>query len=45
MPREAGIDHIVLSVGDYDRSKAFYGKLHGFLGFKLKHDYAASNGE
>ena len=39
MPRVVGIDHLVLSVGDFARSKAFYGKLLGFLGFKLKHSY------
>ena len=39
MPRVVGIDHLVLSVGDFKRSKAFYGKLLGFLGFKLKHSY------
>ena len=40
MARVVGIDHLVLSVGDFARSKAFYGKLLGFLGFKLKHEYA-----
>jgi catechol 2,3-dioxygenase-like lactoylglutathione lyase family enzyme len=40
MPRVVGIDHLVLSVGNFARSKKFYGKLLGFLGFKLKHDYA-----
>jgi catechol 2,3-dioxygenase-like lactoylglutathione lyase family enzyme len=40
MPRVVGIDHLVLSVGNFDLSKAFYGKVLGFLGFKLKHDYA-----
>ncbi len=40
MPRVVGIDHLVLSVGDFERSKAFYGKLLQFLGFKLKYDYA-----
>ena len=40
MPRVVGIDHLVLSVGDFERSKDFYGKLLGFLGFKLKYDYA-----
>src|SRR6266404_6352069 len=40
MPRVVGIDHLVLSVGDFARSKEFYRKLLGFLGFKLKHDYA-----
>jgi catechol 2,3-dioxygenase-like lactoylglutathione lyase family enzyme len=39
MPRVVGIDHLVLSVGDFARSKAFYAKLLGFLGFKLKHSY------
>jgi len=40
MPRVVGIDHLVLSVGDFARSKEFYRKLLGFLGFKLKYDYA-----
>jgi len=35
-----GIDHLVLSVGDFARSKEFYNKLLRFLGFKLKYDYA-----
>lgn len=38
MPRVTGIDHLVLSVSDLARSKAFYGKVLGFLGFKLTHD-------
>lgn len=40
MPRVIDIDHLVLSVGDIKRSKRFYGKVLGFLGFKLKYDYA-----
>jgi catechol 2,3-dioxygenase-like lactoylglutathione lyase family enzyme len=40
MPRVVGIDHLVLSVGDFARSKAFYDKLLRFLGFRLKYDYA-----
>jgi len=40
MPRVVGIDHLVLSVGDFARSKEFYGKLLRCLGFKLKYDYA-----
>jgi catechol 2,3-dioxygenase-like lactoylglutathione lyase family enzyme len=40
MPRVLGIDHLVLSVGDFARSKTFYDKVLGFLGFKLKYDYA-----
>jgi len=39
MPRVVGIDHLVLSVGNFARSKEFYSKLLRFLGFKLKHDY------
>ena len=39
MPRVVGIDHLVLSVGDFGRSKEFYDKLLGFLGFKRKYDY------
>jgi len=39
MPSVVGIDHLVLSVGDFARSKKFYGKVLRFLGFKLKHDY------
>lgn len=40
MASVVGIDHLVLSVGDFARSKEFYGKLLHFLGFKLKYDYA-----
>jgi catechol 2,3-dioxygenase-like lactoylglutathione lyase family enzyme len=40
MPRVVGIDHLVLSVGDFARSKEFYKKLLGFLGFTLKYEYA-----
>jgi len=39
MPRVVGIDHLALSVGDLARSKEFYRKVLGFLGFKLKHNY------
>lgn len=38
MARVIGIDHLVLSVGDFARSKDFYGRVLGFLGFKLKHE-------
>ena len=38
MPRVVGIDHLVLSVGEFARSRDFYGKVLGFLGFKLKYD-------
>ena len=39
MPGIVGIDHLVLSVGDFAQSKAFYNKLLAFLRFKLKHEY------
>ncbi len=38
MPRVVGIDHLVLSVGEFARSRDFYGKVLGFFGFKLKYD-------
>jgi catechol 2,3-dioxygenase-like lactoylglutathione lyase family enzyme len=44
MPRVVGIDHLVLSVGDFERSKSFYDKLLTFLGFKLKHEYEGMAG-
>jgi len=40
MVRVVGIDHIVLSVGDFARSKEFYRALLGLLGFQFKYDYA-----
>jgi catechol 2,3-dioxygenase-like lactoylglutathione lyase family enzyme len=44
MPRVVGIDHLVLSVGDFARSKDFYSKVLGYLGFKLKYEYAGMAG-
>jgi catechol 2,3-dioxygenase-like lactoylglutathione lyase family enzyme len=44
MPRVVGIDHLVISVGDFERSKDFYKKLLGFLGFKLKYEYSEMAG-
>jgi catechol 2,3-dioxygenase-like lactoylglutathione lyase family enzyme len=38
MPRVTGIDHLVLSVGDFARSRDFYDEVLGFLGFKRKYD-------
>jgi len=35
MVRVVGIDHISQRVGDFEKSKAFYGKLMPFLGFKV----------
>ena len=39
MVRVVGIDHISLRVSDFARSKAFYGKLMPFLGFKVLDEY------
>lgn len=44
MARVVGIDHIALRVSDLERSKAFYGKVLGFLGFKLLDEYADAIG-
>ena len=44
MARVVGIDHLVLSVGDFARSKDFYDKLLGFLGFKREYDYEDMTG-
>jgi catechol 2,3-dioxygenase-like lactoylglutathione lyase family enzyme len=44
MVRVVGIDHLVIGVSDYRRSKAFYGKLFAFLGFKLLDEYADAIG-
>jgi catechol 2,3-dioxygenase-like lactoylglutathione lyase family enzyme len=44
MVRVVGIDHISLRVGDYQRSKAFYGKLMPFLGFKVLDEYPDTMG-
>ena len=37
--RVVGIDHLVIRVSDYEKSKAFYGKLFGFLGFEISDEY------
>ncbi|MCL2428006.1 MAG: VOC family protein [Alphaproteobacteria bacterium] len=42
--RVVGIDHIVIRVSNYERSKEFYGKLFRFLGFKLSDEYADAIG-
>lgn len=38
MVRVVGIDHIVIRVSDFKKSKAFYDKLFKFLGFKVLYD-------
>src|ERR1700759_4843929 len=35
MARVVGIDHLVIRVSDYEKSKQFYDRLLTFLGFKL----------
>ena len=35
MVRVVGIDHLVIRVSDFQRSKAFYGRLFAFLGFEV----------
>jgi catechol 2,3-dioxygenase-like lactoylglutathione lyase family enzyme len=44
MARVVEIDHLVLSVSDFDKSKAFYGKVLGFLGFKVLDEYSTMMG-
>jgi len=44
MVRIVGIDHLVIRVGDFAKSKAFYGKLFGFLGFKVLDEFADAIG-
>jgi catechol 2,3-dioxygenase-like lactoylglutathione lyase family enzyme len=39
MVRVVNIDHISLRVGDFAKSKAFYGELFKFLGFKVLGEY------
>lgn len=42
--RVVGIDHLVIRVSDYDRSREFYGKLFRFLGFELSEEYTDAIG-
>jgi catechol 2,3-dioxygenase-like lactoylglutathione lyase family enzyme len=44
MVRVVGIDHLVLSVGDFKASKAFYGRLMTFLGFVVEAEYEGMMG-
>lgn len=39
-----GIDHISIRVSDYEKSKAFYSKLFGFLGFEISDEYPGTIG-
>jgi catechol 2,3-dioxygenase-like lactoylglutathione lyase family enzyme len=42
--RVLGIDHISVRVGDFKKSKKFYGDLFTFLGFKILDEYADAIG-
>jgi catechol 2,3-dioxygenase-like lactoylglutathione lyase family enzyme len=44
MVRVTGIDHLVVSVGDFETSKAFYAPLMEFLGFGIEGEYAGMMG-
>jgi catechol 2,3-dioxygenase-like lactoylglutathione lyase family enzyme len=39
-----GIDHISVRVRDYEKSKAFYGRLFEFLGFEISDEYPSTIG-
>src|SRR6201984_3561281 len=39
MVRVMGIDHLVIRVNDYEKSKAFYGRLFEVLGFEISDEY------
>jgi len=39
MVRVVGIDHLVIRVSDYQKSKDFYGKLFTFMGFEISDEY------
>ena len=44
MVRVVGIDHLVIRVKDFERSKAFYDTVLGFLGFKRKYNFDKTAG-
>jgi catechol 2,3-dioxygenase-like lactoylglutathione lyase family enzyme len=44
MARVVGIDHLVIRVGNYARSRQFYDTVLGFLGFKRKYEYGRHAG-
>ena len=39
-----GIDHISIRVSNYEKSKAFYGRLFEFLGFEISDEYPSTIG-
>lgn len=44
MARVVGIDHLSIRVGDYEKSKEFYGRLFTFLGFEISDEYESAIG-
>ena len=44
MVRVTGIDHLVVSVGNFETSKAFYAPLMAFLGFEVEAEYEGMMG-
>jgi catechol 2,3-dioxygenase-like lactoylglutathione lyase family enzyme len=44
MARVKGIDHLVIRVADFERSKTFYDSVLGFLGFERKYEYDKAAG-
>ena len=44
MVRVVGVDHLGIRVSDFARSKAFYGRLFDFLGFKVLDEYPEAIG-
>ena len=42
--RVVQIDHLVLTVSDFSKSREFYGKLLGFLGFKVLDEFPTMMG-
>src|SRR4030067_301361 len=44
MVRVTGIDHLVVSVGDFEKSKAFYAPLMEFLDFGVEAEYEGMMG-
>ena len=44
MVRVTGIDHLVIRVSDFEKSKEFYSQLFAFLGFEISDEYADAIG-
>jgi catechol 2,3-dioxygenase-like lactoylglutathione lyase family enzyme len=44
MSRVVAIDHLVIRVSDYQKSKLFYGHLFRFLGFEVSEEYPQAIG-